>query len=278
MTPLTRGRSPRGLAASAMVLVYVLSILLPVGLIIVNSFRHNVDIFGSSGLTSFSPTLDNYTSSLFRLAFGQYLTNSVIVALASTLLSMALGTPFAYVLARLPVRGRPLWSGIVLFARMVPSIVLIVPLFVLFTSLQVVGTYAALIAAHTTFNLPLVIWMMRSFFGDIPTDLEEAARVDGASRLVALVRIVLPLAAPGLTATAVLSLLFSWNEFVFALVLSNGATRTMPVGIGSFVGTVSIDWGGSSAAAVLGMVPIFVIGLFAQRYLVRGLTMGAVKG
>jgi multiple sugar transport system permease protein len=120
--------------------------------------------------------------------------------------------------------------------------------------------------------------MMRSFFEDLPPELEEAALVDGSSRFGAFVRVALPLASPGMAATAVLCLLFSWNEFLFALVLSGSTTKTVPIGVSSFIGTVSVDWGGSSAAAIVALVPIFILGLAAQRFLVRGLTFGGVKG
>jgi multiple sugar transport system permease protein len=149
---------------------------------------------------------------------------------------------------------------------------------VVFDKLSLLGTYWALIAAHTTFCLPIVIWLMRSFFEDLPRELEESALVDGTGTFGAFVRVSLPLTAPGLGAAAILCLIFSWNEFLFALVLSGIHTETVPIGVASFVGSVSIDWGGSSAAAVLAMLPIFVLGLIAQRFLVRGLTLGAVKG
>jgi multiple sugar transport system permease protein len=151
-------------------------------------------------------------------------------------------------------------------------------MFVIFNQLHLTGSYLALILAHTSFNLPIVIWMMRSFFEDLPPELEEAALVDGSSRFGAFTRVALPLASPGMAATAVLCLLFSWNEFLFALVLSGSATKTVPIGVSSFIGTVSVDWGGSSAAAIVALVPIFILGLAAQRFLVRGLTFGGVKG
>ena len=151
-------------------------------------------------------------------------------------------------------------------------------MFVIFNQLHLTGSFLALILAHTSFNLPIVIWMMRSFFEDLPPELEEAALVDGSSRWGAFVRVALPLASPGMAATAVLCLLFSWNEFLFALVLSGSNTKTVPIGVSSFIGTVSVDWGGSSAAAIVALVPIFILGMAAQRFLVRGLTFGGVKG
>lgn len=264
--------------AYAVVFLFLLWILVPIVVVGENSLKSTLDVFADPPKWLFEPTLEHFDNVLGRLDFGRFLLSSTIVAAGSMVLSLVIGTPAAYALARLRVRGRNVWAVLILFTRMVPAVVLVVPMFVIFTHLGLVNTYQGLILAHTTFNLPLVIWMMRSFFEDLPVELEEAARVDGASRLGAFFRVALPLTAPGLTATAILCLLFSWNEFLFALVLSGPDTRTMPVGVSSFIGTVSIDWGGSSAAAVLAMIPIFILGLAVQRFLARGLTMGAVKG
>ncbi len=277
---VSRKRRPnRGrIGAYLVVILFLLWVLIPIYVVFSNSLKSSLIVFSDPPKWIFSPTLAHYRNVLGRLNFENYMVNSSIVAVASMSLALTLGTPAAYALARLRMRGRELWALLILFSRMVPAVVLVVPMFVIFSHLHLINSYRALILTHTTFELPLVIWMMRSFFEDLPVELEEAARVDGASRLGAFLRVALPLTAPGLTATAILCLLFSWNEFLFALVLSGPDTRTMPVGVSSFIGTVSIDWGGSSAAAVLGMIPIFVLGLAVQRFLVRGLTMGAVKG
>jgi multiple sugar transport system permease protein len=258
--------------------VFLVWVLVPILTVVVNSFKSAKDIFTSRPQLTFHPTTANYHHVLGELDFMRFLTNSTIVALGSSAASLLIGVPGAYALARLPLPGRELWARGVLFTRMVPAVALVVPMFVIFEHLQLLGTYAALIAAHTTFNLPLVVWMMRSFFEELPVELEEAAQVDGTTRFGAFWRIALPLTAPGLAATTVLCILFSWNEFLFALVLSGDSTQTVPIGISGFVGSVSIDWGGSSAAAVIAMVPVFILGLLAQRFLVRGLTFGAVKG
>jgi multiple sugar transport system permease protein len=271
---LQRGR----ILAYVIVGLFVLWVLIPIYAVFSNSLKPSLIIFSSPPKWLFHPTLAHYRNVLGRLHFDAYLKNSMIVAAGSTGLALVLGTPAAYAFACLKLRAKGLLAFLVLFSRMVPAVVLVVPMFLIFSHLHLINTYRALILAHTTFELPLVIWLMRSFFEDIPPDLEEAARVDGASRIGSFLRVALPLSAPGLTATAILCLLFSWNEFLFALVLSGPSTRTMPVGVSSFIGTVSIDWGGSSAAAVLAMAPIFVLGLAVQRFLVRGLTMGAVKG
>jgi multiple sugar transport system permease protein len=260
------------------VAVFLVFVLVPILVVVVNSLKKPDDIFTSTPSLLFTPTGENYDKVLGQLEFGRYLVNSALVALGSTVCSLVVGTPAAYALARLPIRGREGWAMMILFTRMVPAVALVVPMFVLFQKLNLLGTYPALVLAHTTFNLPIVVWMMRSFFEDLPGELEEAALVDGCGRWGAFQRIALPLAGPGLAATAILCLLFSWNEFLFALVLSGQDTQTVPVGVASFIGTVSVDWGGSSAAAVVAMVPIFILGLLAQRFLVRGLTFGAVKG
>jgi multiple sugar transport system permease protein len=266
------------IGAYVVIAIFLVWVLVPVLTVAINSFKMPSAIFTSTPQLSFAPTLSNYAKVFGELNFTEYLVNSVLVAVGSTALSLLFGVPFAYALARLPVRGREWWARIILFSRMVPAVALVVPMFVLFNQLHLTGTYAALILAHTTFNLPIVIWMMRSFFEELPPELEEAALVDGAGRFGAFWRVAVPLASPGMAATAVLCIIFSWNEFLFALVLSNQDTETVPVGVSSFIGSVSIDWGGSSAAAIVAIIPIFILGFAAQRFLVRGLTFGGVKG
>lgn len=258
--------------------IFLIWVLVPVLTVAINSFKTPDEIFTSTPQLSFVPTLENYAKVFGELNFAQYLFNSVVVAFGSTALSLIFGVPFAYALARLPVPGREWWARIILFSRMVPAVALVVPIFVLFDQLHLTGSYLAIILAHTTFNLPIVIWMMRSFFEELPPELEEAALVDGAGRFGAFWRIAIPLSSPGMAATAVLCVIFSWNEFLFALVLSGQDTETVPVGVSSFIGSVSIDWGGSSAAAIIAIIPIFILGFAAQRFLVRGLTFGGVKG
>lgn len=279
--PSGKKRRPRDawvIGCYIVIALFLVWVLVPVLTVAVNSFKMPSAIFTSTPQLSFTPTLENYSKVFGELNFAEYLGNSVIVAFGSTALSLLLGVPFAYALARLPVRGREWWARLILFSRMVPAVALVVPMFVLFDQLHLTGSYLALILAHTTFNLPIVIWMMRSFFAEVPPELEEAALVDGAGRFAAFWRIAIPLASPGIAATAILCVIFSWNEFLFALVLSNQNTETVPVGVSSFIGSVSIDWGGSSAAAIVAIIPIFILGIAAQRFLVRGLTFGGVKG
>jgi multiple sugar transport system permease protein len=277
-----RSRSPaeprRHWLAWLVLAVFLVFVLAPILLVTMNSFKDPREVYSGSLSPIFHATLDNYRTSLDRLNIQGAMVRSLIVATSSTGLALLAGVPSAYALARLPMRHRGAWSGLTLFARMTPAIVLLIPMFVLFTKLKLTDSYLALILAHGTISIPLVIWMMRSFFEDLPVELEEAARVDGATRLQAFYRIALPLTSTGLAAAAIIAFLASWNEFLFANVLAGQHTQTAPLAIASSVPKLSTDLGTSAAAAVLTMLPIFLLGWFIQRYLVRGLTLGAVKG
>lgn len=229
----------------------------------------------------FSPTLAHYRDAFTTRSFGQYLLTSAVVSILSTLSAMVLGTLAAYSLShfRLPHRLDKHFALWILSTRMFPPIVTVIPLFLMMRDFRLLNTRLSLIIVYTAFNLPFVVWMMRGFFSEIPRELEEAARVDGDSRLGALRRVVLPLVAPGLAATAVFCLIISWNEFLFALVLTQtDSAMTLPVGIAGRVTQYEIKWGVMSAAATVAMMPILIFALAVQRYLVRGLSLGAVKG
>ncbi|MGB9181127.1 MAG: carbohydrate ABC transporter permease [Pyrinomonadaceae bacterium] len=266
----------------ALVLIATLAALAPVYWTITISLKTNVDQFAvPPRWFIFHPTLEHYYDAFFARSFGQYLLTSAIVAVLSTLCAMLLGTLAAYALARFRLPHNldtrlALW---ILSTRMFPPIVTAVPLFLLMRDAHLLNTRAALVVVYTAFNLPFVVWMMRGFFREIPREMEEAARVDGDSRLGALMRVVLPMVAPGLAATAVFCLIISWNEFLFALTLTQtDAAMTLPVGIAGRVTQYEIKWGVMSAAGVVAMLPILVFALAVQRYLVRGLSLGAVKG
>lgn len=256
--------------------------LAPVYWMLTISLKSDVDQFATPPpWFAFTPTLDHYYEAFVARGFGQYLLTSAIVSAASTLCALVIGTLAAYALARfeLPWRLNRHLSLWILSTRMFPAIVTAVPLFLMMRDLRLLNTRASLIIVYTAFNLPFVVWMMRGFFADLPRDLEEAALVDGDSRLGALFRVVLPLVAPGLAATAVFCLIISWNEFLFALVLTQtDAAMTLPVGIAGRVTQYEIKWGVMSAAAAVALVPILVFALALQKYLVRGLSLGAVKG
>lgn len=203
--------------------------------------------------------------------------NSLVVASVSTLAAMLIGTMCAYAIARFRTGGEH-FSIWVLSQRMIPPIVVVFPIFLLYVKLGLVDTYLGLIILYTAFNLPYVVWMMRGYLQEIPREIEESALVDGCSRWQVFTRIVLPLARTGLFATAVFTFVFAWNEFLFALVLTRSAVTTFPVQVTHYFGGQSNFWAKISAMSVLGTVPIFLAVAFMQRYLVRGISLGAVKG
>jgi multiple sugar transport system permease protein len=251
--------------------------LLPVGFIASLSLRRPADVL-SPGLL-FDPTLDNYRAVLLEdEAFLRGLANSAIVALASTALGLFAGIPAAYALARLRFRGKEGLARFILSTRMAPPAAMVIPLYVLFFRLDLIDTRLGLVLLHGALNVSLVAWLLRGYFADVPRELEDAARVDGATRLGAFLRVTLPLAAPGVAVTTVFSLLASWNEFVFAMMLAGGDARTAPASIAQFVTFRAVVWGKLAAASVLTALPIVAAVLLAQRQLVRGLTSGALKG
>lgn len=274
---MKRGARLERWGAPALLAVAVLMTLFPVYWLATLSLKREVDQFAVPPIwIRFTPTLAHYYDIFWVRPFGAYLVNSVIVAAVSTLLALVIGTAAAYSLARFPRPGLAFW---ILSTRMFPPIVSVIPLILMLRWVRLLNSVAALIVVYTVFNLPFVIWMMRSFFAEVPPDLEEAAMMDGETRLGALWRIVLPLARPGLAATAAFSLVIAWNEFLFAfLVAQTDAAMTLPVGIAGRVTQYEIKWGAMSAAGVVAMLPVFLFASAMQRYLVRGLSLGAVKG
>jgi len=276
-----RGKIGRS-AKYALSIAAVIAAVVPVYWMLTISLKTEVDQFASPPKWfTFTPTLAHYYDAFSTRSFGKYLITSAIVATLSTACAMVLGTLAAYGLSRFRLRGQldrrlSLW---ILSTRMFPPIVTAVPLFLMMRDLRLINTITSLVIVYTALNLPFVVWMMRGFFKELPRELEEAAMVDGDSRLGALVRVILPLVTPGLAATAVFCLIVSWNEFLLALVLTQtDAAMTLPVGIAGRVTQYEIKWGVMSAAGVVAMVPILAFALAVQRYLVRGLSLGAVKG
>ncbi|MFE9955688.1 carbohydrate ABC transporter permease [Micromonospora sp. NPDC005299] len=258
----------------ALVLV-VLSLVTPLLWMIAASFKTNVDIYDTGKALVFSPTLDNYATVLKQSHYVQFIGNSLWVAFAATVLSLLLGVPAAYSMSRFNMKKSAL---VVLMARVIPGVSLLVPWYYVFSNLKLVGGFTVLILSHMFVSLPLIVYIMMGFFDGLPEELEEAALVDGLTHIGAFRRITLPLSVPGIATAGILSFIFSWNNFMFALVLSGADTKTLPVAIFDFVGYASIDWGGLMAAATVVTLPIMVIALFVQKYVVSGLTAGATKG
>ena len=229
----------------------------------------------NSHIFAFTPTLSHYVDVFNQYSFFTFMWNSFLVAVVSTALALVLGLPAAYAIARFRM---PAFGLVLLTARIVPGITFLIPWFIIFSRLHLIGTYWSLILSHMLVGLPFITWIMISFFEGLPAELEEAAQVDGVTAIGSFFRIALPLSMPGIITGAILSFIFSWNNFMFSLVLANQDTRTLPVAIFSFISYASIDWGGLMAAAVIITLPVLIITLFVQRYVVQGLTAGAVKG
>jgi multiple sugar transport system permease protein len=271
----------RWLASSLKILVLALFLLwtiVPILLVVLTSLKNQKDIFTVPPTLVFRPTLDNYARALVAGDFARYFLNSAFVAVVSSFLSVGLGTFCAYALVSLRVRFASLIAQLFLLGKLVPAITMLLPLFAILNMLGLLGTFVGPILAHTAINLPFVIWLIMGFIRDLPEDLEAAALVDGCTPMQAFWKIVVPLILPGLAASMILSAQFSWNELLFALQLTNLDTYTLPVGISKFVGSISVDWGKSSAAATLTMVPMIIVGFFIQKYIAKGTTGGAVKG
>jgi multiple sugar transport system permease protein len=270
-----RARRVRGVIRYAAIVAVVTFFLLPILWMVSASFQSNIDILDTSRIFDFTPTLANYDTVFNQQQFAPFIVNSFVVGAASTALALLIGVPAAYGIARFRVRNATVF---VLLARIIPAICLLVPWYFLFAQFQLVGTYTVLMLTHMFVTMPLVVAIMSSFFEGIPRELEESAQIDGSSRIGAFLRVVLPLSTPGIATATILSFIFSWNNFLFALVLSNQQTRTLPVAISNFTSYAAIDWGGLMAASVIITVPVIAIALICQRYVVSGLAAGATKG
>ena len=261
----------------AVIIAVILSIA-PIFYLFVTSFKPPELTFAIPPVWQFTPTLKNYNDVFAGGKFTQYFLNSLMVATGTTVIALVLGSFAGYGFARYKFRGNIALRLGSLIPQMLPPITIIVPLYVLFNSMKLIDTQWALIVSYLTFAIPLSIWMSTSFFVDVPVELEESAMIDGCTRLGAFFRISVPIAAPGLAATAILCFIYCWNEFLYAVILTGRDARTLPVSITSFMTNKAILWGRIAAAGSLVLLPVLIFALIAQRYLVRGLSRGAVKG
>jgi multiple sugar transport system permease protein len=223
--------------------------------------------------------LNNYVTTFVNYPFLRYIVNSIIVAGITTVFCIAVASFAAYATARLQLTGRKFILMIVLTVSMFPAIAIISPLYIMMKNVGMLNTYVALIVPYTTFALPLSIWNLSTFFKTIPSDLEDAAKIDGASILQTFLKVILPLAVPGIFTTAIIVFITAWNEFLFSLTFNTkDAMRTVPVGITMFQGQYSLPWGEIAAATIIVTIPLIVMVLAFQKQIVSGLTSGAVKG
>jgi len=258
---------------------FTVVVLFPFYWLLVSSLKTQDQLFQIPPLwIPTAPTFDNFVR-LFQGRFPVWFQNSAVVASATTLLGLTLAALAAYSFSRFPFPGNRALSTIFLFIQLFPVAVVVIPLFILWTNLKLTNTYASLIVTYLVFGLPVSTWLLIGFFNAVPAELEEAAMIDGSSRLGALWRVTLPLALPGLAATAIYIFLLSWNEFFFALTFMNSTDmRTIPVGLSSFFAEHSVDWGLVMAGSVVASLPVVLLFGALSRYFIQGLTSGALKG
>ena len=277
-----------GLAALVSILYFV-----PVLIIVITSFKLQIDALAVPPKlipwVDFSPTLENFTSvfsrsftagaAAERTGFDLYFFNSIFIAGTSVLLALVIGTLAAYGFSRYPLKGNDTYLFIILTTRMLPAVVVIIPVMLMFRVVGLSGSYLGIILLYTAFNLPFTIWMMKSFFDELSPDVEDAARIDGSSEIRVFFKIALPQVLAGLAATFVFGLILTWNEFLFALLLSSVDTRTVPVAMSQAVagGGIGVLWGLLAAIETLFLIPVLLVTFFMQNQLLRGVTFGTVK-
>ncbi len=259
-------------------LFWLVAVLFPFYWLLMLSLKTQQQAFANPPQFLFVPTFQHYVDLFENTDFPRHFLNSVYVAFGTVALSLLIGVPAAYTFSRWQFKARGMLLGWILILRMVPGVTYIIPFFMIYRQFDLLDKHIALIILYTVFNLALVIWSMQAFFDEVPRSLEEAAYVDGASVLQTFRTIVLPLSAPGLVTTAVLSFLFSWNEFLFALVITRFNARTAPVGITNFMAYEGIEWGRVAAGSILILIPVLIFAVAVRRYLVKGLLAGALKG
>jgi len=254
--------------------------LFPLYVILTTALKTETAIFAWPPVWNFRPTLQSFYNALF--VFGgrsaiSYLINSVIISAVSTFLAVVLGAMAAYGFARFSFAGKRHLAFWILSTRFAPPVAFIVPIYLMVQKAGMLDSHIALILIYTAMNLSLVIWILRGFFSEIPIEIEEAALVDGYSRLQIFWRVALPLVRPGIVSTAILSAIFSWNEFLYAMVLTQSKAATLPVYLAGFSNSMGLAWGEYMAVGTMAVLPILVFTFALQKHLVRGLTFGAVK-
>ncbi len=258
-----------------LIALIIIPFLFPLLWILASSFKTQSQIIASPPIWFFEPTLANYKNVFMEQDFGFYLINSSIIAVGSTLLALILGLPAAYAISKYKMQN----FGIsILIARLMPGISFLIPWYIIFSRIRLIDTHLALILTHMLVGLPLIVWIMINYFDGLPRELEESALIDGCTLQKAFVRIYLPLSGPGILTSTTLAFIFSWNNFMFSLVLSSQRTKTLPIAVYNFVSYAEINWGSVMAAAVVIITPAIILTMIFQRYIIKGLTMGAVKG
>jgi multiple sugar transport system permease protein len=260
-----------------LVFALVIAIMFPFLWLLIMSVKPKADMFAWPPKLFFKPTLEHYVG-LWSGDFPKSFVNSLITSVGSTLIAMVMGVPAAYALSRMPAKTGNRMSLLILASRMAPPIAFTIPYFLVYRYIHLLDTRIGLILIYLTFNLSLVIWLMRSFFDQIPRSLEEASWIDGAGYWQSFVRIILPMTGPGLAATAILCFLYSWNDFFFALILTRTEATTAPVAVVNFMNYEGWEWGKIAAGGTMVMLPVLIFSIIVRKFLISGMSAGAVKG
>jgi multiple sugar transport system permease protein len=260
------------------ILVFVF-FMIPLYWLLTTSLKYGRDAFTlPPQWIFFTPTLHNYVDALTKAKNLMFIKNSLIITTGTTLLSLGLGVPAGYAIARTHWRLLNSSSFFFLILLMAPPVATLIPFYLIMRDVHLLGTYWAVILLDTAFDASFVVWMMRSYFKDVPQEMEEAALVDGASHFTAFLHVALPLSVPGIVSSALYCIIYSWNDFLFALMLTSPATKTIPLGIMASFSAIDVSWGQMTTLSVFAIIPAVIISIFLNRYFVQGLTMGASKG
>jgi multiple sugar transport system permease protein len=253
-----------------------LIILLPILWVVRTSLANRLIAYKIPPVWIFTPTLDNFRTIFEKYPFQEYFLNSLIISAATSIVALIIGSLAAYSIARFRT-GDPILRLSMLSTQMLPPIALVIPIFLIMNVVNLWDTYPGLILAYLSFNLPYTVWILIGFFQGIPVEIEEAAMIDGCSKIQSLIRVVFPIALPGLLSAGVFNFILNWNEFLFALILTGRNTRTLPIAISSLWTQQGVNIGAVSAATVITILPVIFLTYFIQKFLVRNLTFGAIK-
>ena len=257
--------------------IFAIICLFPLYWLLTTSLKPSLDVFSTTMLGFFTPSLENYQHVLFNDSYPRFLLNSLIISAGTVAITVTIGSMAGYAFARLKMKRKSTWFFVILTTRMAPAVTFAVPIYLLMVRLNLIDSIMGMILIYTFMGLAFCIWLTRSFFEEIPLEIEEAAMVDGSSRFGAFMRFAVPLASGGIVATAILLFIFTWNEFFFASILTQSDAKTYTVHLTSFFGARRILWGELSAASVIASSAPILFAIFAKKYIIQGLTMGAVK-
>lgn len=270
-------RSDRRAIASFAAAFIVAAYLAPIYWVAITSIKPTDLINSAVPVWRFAPTAEHYREVFGRFEFGNALLSSAIVVVAATTITVVLGFGCAYALARMKLRGADGLSLFILSLRFMPVVVVAMPFYLMYTRIDLIDTHLGLIIAYIGFGLPFAVWLLRGFLRDLPREIDEAARLDGLGWMALIRRIILPLSAPGLAVTAIFTFVSNWNEFLFALYISQSNAVTVPIAVSKMIDLYNVLWGPISAAVMIQLVPMIVVVGLLQRHMIRGLAMGAVK-